>query len=166
MATWIPTCAPNLGGHPSWGCPSCSRATHVAYPWNATLMGLSASSVSLLVSCLNALFTPHTWTLHDLGFPLLITVCCLGPTSRGPVLLFESPMPDITSASLCCWGHIGIFWWSTSDHSSAPWHMPLVRPSLHGPPLLVINDVRGLVGTETEGALPIDCTPTIKSVLG
>jgi len=73
MATWIPTCAPNLWGHPSWGCPNCSRAMHAAYPWNATLMGLSSSSGSLLVLRLNALFTPHAWTPRDLGFSLLIT---------------------------------------------------------------------------------------------
>lgn len=73
MATWVPNCAPNLWGHPPWGCPSCSCAMHAVYPWNAILMGLNASSGSLLVLHLNGLFTLRTWTLRDLGFPLLKT---------------------------------------------------------------------------------------------
>jgi len=36
-----------------------------------TLMGLSASRNYLLVSCLNALYTPLAWILRDLGFPLI-----------------------------------------------------------------------------------------------
>jgi len=73
MTTWVPTCAPNLWGHPSWECPSCSRVVHAAYLWNVTLTSLSSSSGSLLVLRLNALFTPHAWTPRDLGFSLLIT---------------------------------------------------------------------------------------------
>jgi len=91
MTTWVPTCAPNLWGHPSWECPSCSRAMHAAYHWHIALMGLSSSSGSLLVLRLNALFTSHAWIPHDLGFSLLINWCEV----QDPPLM----------AQLCCLSH-------------------------------------------------------------
>jgi len=76
--------------------------------------------------------------------PLVAQLCCLShrcPMSHRPHCIAED-----TSA------HPG----TTFDHSLAPWlmclarHWPmsLVGPSLRGPPLLAVNDVRGLVGTQ------------------
>jgi len=147
MTTGVPTCAPNLWGQPSWECPSCSCAMHAAYHWYVTLTGLSSPNGSFLVLRLNVPFTPHAWTPRDLGFSLLITSVWSGT---------HLTRPDVTSPSLCCEGHISTSWWSTSDHSSTPWltslarhwPSPLVGPSLCGSPLLAVNDVRGLVGTQ------------------
>ena len=91
MTTWVPTCAPNLWGHPSWECPNCSRVMHATYPWNITLTGLSSSSGSLLVLRLNASFTPHAWTPRDLGFSILITSVCFGTHLSWP----SSPVWDV-----------------------------------------------------------------------
>jgi len=156
MATWVPTYAPNLWGHSSWECPSCSRAMYAVYPWNVTLMGLSASSGSLLVLRLNALFTPHAWTPRDLGFSLLIT---------GVLSEIHLSWPNSVVWVTDVWCHIAftlmprthqhilvINVWPLFDtlacvaRETLP--MPLVGPSLRGPPLLAVNDVRGLVSTQ------------------
>jgi len=113
-------------------------------------MGLSASSGSLLVLHLNVLFTPHAWTPRDLGFSLLIIGVLSGIHLSWPSSAVWVTDARVTSPSLCCQGHINTSWWSTSDHSSAPWlallvrhwPMPLVGPSLRGPPLLAVNKHR------------------------
>ena len=137
---------------------------HAAYPWNATLMGLNVSGGSLLVSHLNALFTPDAQTPCDLGFPLLITGVLSGTHLSWPSSIVWVTEARCHIASLCCRGHIKTPWWSTSDHLSAPWRVPLARhgpmllmgPSLRGPPLLAVNDVRGLVLNVQNGAEAMD----------
>jgi len=91
MTTWVPTCAPNLWGHPSWECPSCSRVMHAAHPWNVTLTGRISSSDSLLVLHLNASSTPHARTSRDLGFSLTDNWC----------VVWDPPLV----AQLCCLSH-------------------------------------------------------------
>jgi len=165
MTTWVPTCTPNLWGHPSWECPNCSRSMHAAYPWNVTLMGLNASSGSLLVLCLNALFTPHAWTPRDLGFPLLIIGLLSGihfscPSSavwltdvRCRITLTLLPRTHQHILVIIVWPFIGTLGVPFGRH----WPMPLVGPNLRGPPLLVVNNVRGLVGTKSNNNIKI-CT--------
>ena len=41
MATWVPTCAPNLWGHPFWWCPNYSRVMHAASLGNPNPNGQS-----------------------------------------------------------------------------------------------------------------------------
>jgi len=144
MTTWVPTCAPKLWGHPSWECPSWSRAMHAAYPWNVTLMGLSTSSGSLLV------LRPH-----GPGFSLLITDVWSGihftwPNSaiwvtdvRCHIALTLLPRTHQHILVIDAWPLLGNFA-----------HVPcktLARAArgtqLTWPPLLAVNDVRGLVGT-------------------
>ena len=141
MTTWVPPCVPNLWGHPSLECPSCSRAMHATHPWNVTLSGRISSSGSLLVLRVTASSTAHAWAPRDLGFsltdnwwvvwdpPLMAQLCC--SNHRCPT-------------SLHCWGHISTSWWSTSDHSSTPW---LTCPSKHWHALLVGPSLRGLIIT-------------------
>jgi len=161
MTTWVPTHAPNLWGHPSWECPSCSCAMHATHLWNVTLAGRISSSGSLLVLRLNASSTPHAWAPRDLGFsltdnwcvvwdpPLVAQLWCLtrqGPRTRQHILMTDAwPLRDplgILSVRhpgrIACGTHLT---WPRPDHSSTPWACRLqssgpsrfVGPSLRGP---------------------------------
>ena len=138
MTTWVPTHAPNLWGHPSWECPSCSRAMYAAHLWNMTLTGHISSSGSLFVLHLSASSTPHEWAPHYLGFSLTGNWCVVWDP---PLVAQICCMSHRCSTSLHCRGHIRTSWWSMSDHSSVPWRtclarhwrVSLVGPTLRGP---------------------------------
>jgi len=154
MTTWVPTCAPNLWGHPSWECPSYPRAMHAAHPWNVTLTGRYSSS--LLVLRLNTSSTPHARTPRDLGFslsynwcvvwdpPLVAQLCCLShrcPMSHRPHYTVEDTSVHLGDRLLTTPRHFG----SRALRDTGPrcsWDPTYVAPSL-----LVVNDARGLVGT-------------------
>jgi len=175
MTTWIPTCAPNLWGHPSCECPICSRAMHAVYPWNVTLTGRISSSGSLLVLRLNASSTPHTWTPRDLGFSLtgnwcvvwdpplvaqLFCLTCRGPRTHQHILMTDA-WPLLDPLGVLSMRHLGStacgtqLMWPMFDHSSVPWacYLQGISPcrswdlSYVAPCLLAVNDARGLVGT-------------------
>jgi len=148
MTTWVPTCAPNLWGHPSWECPSCSRAMHATHPWNVTLTGRISSSVSLLVLRLNTSSTPHAWIPGDLGFSLTDNWCVVwGPplvaqlscsSHRCPI----SHHPHPGDRSLTTLRNLGPRASpDTGPHRS--WD-----PAYVAPPLLAINYAPRLVGTQ------------------
>jgi len=73
-----------------------SRAMHADHPWDVTLTSRLFPSGSLTVVRTIAFPTPHAWTPHDLGFPLLVTgvwlgnhlfrsiFYCRGAEARGP----------------------------------------------------------------------------------
>ena len=178
MTTWVPTCAPNLWGHSSWECPSCSRAMHAAYPWNVTLTGLSSPSGSLLVLRLNVSYTPHAWILRDLGFsltgnwcvvwdpPLVAQLHCLTwpcPRTRQHILMTDAwtllnplgvPFPRHSGHTACGTQLTR----PTPDHSSTSWACRLQGP---GPcrtwdPIDVAP--RQLVGTQPPSLKLLTCS--------
>jgi len=178
MTTWVPTCAPNLWGHPSWECPSCSHAMHAVYPWDVTLTGLISPSGSLLVLRLNASSTPQAWNPRNLGFsltdnwcvvwdpPLVAQLHCLtrqGLRTRQHILMTEArPLLDPLGVLFArhpgrtaCGTHLT---WPRPDHSSTPWACRLQGagpcrsrdPTYVVPRLLAVSDAQGLVGTPTD----------------
>ena len=86
--TWMSPRAPDLWGHPYWERPSCSRAMHVAHPWNVTLTG--RIFFQWLFICVTPERVIHTTRMgsRDLGFsladnwrvvwdpPLVAQFCC------------------------------------------------------------------------------------------
>ena len=104
MATWVPTRAPNLWGHLFWGCPKYLRAMHVASLETLSLTGISAFQDSSLVSRPDALSTPHTWILCDLGLPLPLGVLLIIGVFPGDHLSW----PNFTVRTTDGRGHIGL----------------------------------------------------------
>jgi len=123
-------------------------------PWNVTFTG----RIFPVALCLCYAWTRHLLHTHGLSWPMLLPywwlVRNLGSTSCGPALLFESPMSDLSTLLNGISVHPGDqclttlrFLSTRASRDTGPrcsWD-----PTYMPPTLLVVNDARGLVGTDT-----------------
>jgi len=115
---------------------------------------------------LNASSTQHAWAPRDLGFsladnwcvvwdpPLVTQLCCLShrcPLSHRPPYIIEDTLVHLGDRSLTTLRHLD----SCALRDTGPRYS--WDPAYVAPPLLVVNDARGLVGTQVPQSRAVTC---------